>query len=88
MSRPGVRVKDRKADQGPKQRSGNGRNTRAWLLSGALVLGMVLAAVAGFLFFSQLLSASLSSGASGSLDRKSVGAESAPVTVVVYSDFQ
>ena len=88
MSLSGVRMRDKKSGERPDRGRGNGRDTRAWLLSGALVLGMVLAAVLGFLFFSQLLSSPLAPSASGSFDLKSIGSESAPVTVIVYSDFQ
>lgn len=65
----------------PKRRQG-------WGLSLVLVAGMVLAAVAGFFFVSSVL---LAGGGATQLqgpEVKSLGAADAPVTVVVYSDFQ
>jgi protein-disulfide isomerase len=62
---------------------------RAWQLPALLVTGMVLSAIAGFLFINQLLIAGFSSNISSiGDDAKSLGSPDAPVTVIVYSDFQ
>ncbi len=61
---------------------------RSWGISAVLVAGMVLAAVAGFVFVDRVLLAGQSLAAVGGPELKALGSGEAPVTVVVYSDFQ
>ena len=70
--------------------SGVARDARAWAVAGLLVVGMLAAAAAGFLFVSQVLFAPLPSAQDSidSLDPKAIGFPDAPVTVLVYGDFQ
>ncbi|MHB1132254.1 MAG: hypothetical protein ACYC4L_07665 [Chloroflexota bacterium] len=67
---------------------GAGGQSRSWGLAVLLVLGMFTAAVAGFLFVSQVLLPQASAFTAAPGDPKSTGAATAPVEVVVYSDFQ
>lgn len=59
-----------------------------WGISALLVAGMVLAAVAGFVFVYRFLLADQPAAAVNGPELKALGSSDAPVTVVVYSDFQ
>ncbi len=61
---------------------------RSWGISAILVAGMVLAAVAGFIFVDRVLLAGQPAAAVSGPELKALGSSNAPVTVVVYSDFQ
>ncbi len=65
-----------------------GRTFGGWGLPAVLVGGMVLAAVAGFVFVNQVLMAPSTPAATVGLDSKSLGAADAPVAFIEYGDFQ
>lgn len=64
------------------------RRQRSWQMPAVLVSGMVLAAVLGFVFVSWVIGGIGSTGEAGMADKKTLGDPTAPVTLVVYSDFQ
>jgi hypothetical protein len=83
-------MKDKGRREGARDAQTVTRDYRAWTISALLVAGMLLAAAGGFFVVHQFLSApgSTSNPEIDTLDRKAIGSPNAPVTVVVYSDFQ
>jgi hypothetical protein len=83
-------MKDKGRREGTRDGQAVMRDYRAWAVAALLVVGMLIAAAGGFLFVLQFLNVPGSTSAPeiDSLDRKAIGSPSAPVTVVVYSDFQ